>query len=563
MLRRKCVWISTLVIIATVIIGPNSYAANDTTDFSIKVNPSLNLSVSSNAVGFRLTPTKEGDFGSASFDVYASTNNPTGYKLIMSTDKINLESDTINPTTGAKPTIPTLAQDGISPAVFEASTDSNILNHYGVAIKNGDYNAMKSTQEIEKTTVNNVTEDTIAVSLATKLNLLTVPGVYSTTLNFQIVANIYTKGGSINEDGNYPAKSLLRAFEIAYTEAGKQMYIEDANTDIGWRPMVGADFDTVGGKEVRFAMQDISMTFEENGVTQNVCEWATASTADNSYINEAPVMDLRDGKTYWIAKLADGKCWMTQNLDYNITGPVTSELSDINVTNNEGYSTSKGYSVNGNIISWTPTQLTTLPSGISASGTATWDFRASYGYSLDPGDWYNDGEDPHASYNYLAGTTGGHFKKDEPYDNNGEHGHVGNYYAYAAVIATNDVSYWLNDTDYYNSASAPQNSICPKGWKLPLENAVNHDYGNLMTTYNLYNSTYHDLVSLAPLHFLESGLFAGGLDLAGYYGIYLGSVYDGSKSYGLEFGRSIMRTELINYTAYYHGPGKSVRCIAK
>ena len=512
MVNKGLILGGALVLFSSVFVS-NTYAVSDTTDFNIKVNPSLSISVSSNAVGFQLTPTQEGNFGSASFNVYASTNNPTGYKIIMSTDKVDLESNTINPTTGTKPTIPTLTQGNISYEDFDASTDPNVLNHYGVAIKNGNYNAMQSTQEIEKTTVNNVTEDTITVSLASKLNLLTVPGVYSTTLNFQIVANIYTEGGSINESSaKYPANSLLRAFEIAYTGAGKPMYIEDANTDIGWRPMVGADFDTVGGKEVRFAMQDISMTFEENGVTHNVCEWATASAADNSYINEAPVMDLRDGKTYWIAKLADGKCWMTQNLDLNL----------VHMTNDEDAlytheNTDLGWGSDKNTVKWNPVNSTVNELGATFVSNDT-QFTPR---SFDPGDWYwignwiNDGVSTwyeSIANNYLNGDKGSNPIKFDtvPFVGNGEHGHVGNYYNWSAAIASNDSSSYYAISTYDDTTGNPQNSICPAGWRLPIVSRQSNnelgknDFYDLVYAYG--NVTSSDrVVTASPLWFVRGG----------------------------------------------------------
>ena len=70
--------------------------ADGTTDFSITVNPSLNLSVSSNNVSFAITPSKNGAYNSANFSVYSSTNNSTGYTLTMSTNSVNLKSSTIN-----------------------------------------------------------------------------------------------------------------------------------------------------------------------------------------------------------------------------------------------------------------------------------------------------------------------------------------------------------------------------------------------------------------------------------------------------------------------------------
>lgn len=46
--------------------------------------------------------------------------------------------------------------------------------------------------------------------------------------------------------------------------------------------------------------------------------------------------DMRDGKPYWVTKLADGNCWMTQNLDYDdpgstkITNPSSWTSTDAN-----------------------------------------------------------------------------------------------------------------------------------------------------------------------------------------------------------------------------------------
>ena len=42
----------------------------------------------------------------------------------------------------------------------------------------------------------------------------------------------------------------------------------------------------------------------------------TAEICQASTENETKrLTDTRDGKKYWVTKLADGNCWMTQNLD--------------------------------------------------------------------------------------------------------------------------------------------------------------------------------------------------------------------------------------------------------
>ena len=543
MVKKGLILGGILVAVSGIFVS-NTFAESANTDFNIKVNPSLSLSVSSSNVGFSLTPTQAGSYDSASFIVYSSTNNPTGYKLIMSTNKVDLESNTINPTTGTKPTIPTLAetQEGITAAAFEASTSSDVLNHWGVSVAGANYNVMKSTQEIKKTTVNNVTVDTTAISLASKLDLLTVPGVYSTTINFQIVDNMYTTGGSIGDDGRYPANSLLRAFEIAYTQAGKPMYIEDSNTDIGWRPMVGADFDTVGGKEVRFAMQDISMTFEENGQTKNVCEWAQASATDSSYIDVAEVMDLRDGTSYHIVKAADNRCWLADNLaldptlsivQANLT-PVTTNASQAAITN---YLTSSGTAPQ-------PGWSTEAVSYENSNSTNVYPRLNIASKTVVP----QSNSDPLKAVALEQGWK------------------IGAYYNYcAASIGTYCHSGGSGIDIDENSAVDAEYDICPAGWRMPTGGPISSSGtstggGEYQTLSNAYSNQISNV--RRALRFPLSGVFFYGTrDSVGSYGKFWSSTYysDGSNMYTFLTNGSGYNLQ----DTYIRRNAASVRCIAK
>ena len=53
--------------------------------------------------------------------------------------------------------------------------------------------------------------------------------------------------------------------------------------------------------------------------------------------SELQVIDIRDDKVYWIAKLRDGNCWMTQNLDLDIdeTKTYTHWNTDLGWTTND------------------------------------------------------------------------------------------------------------------------------------------------------------------------------------------------------------------------------------
>ena len=56
-------------------------------------------------------------------------------------------------------------------------------------------------------------------------------------------------------------------------------------------------------------------------MTSEVC----ASTATGV---SAQLKDVRDNKYYWVTKLADGKCWMTQNLDLDLNASYPSCAGD-------------------------------------------------------------------------------------------------------------------------------------------------------------------------------------------------------------------------------------------
>ena len=50
-------------------------------------------------------------------------------------------------------------------------------------------------------------------------------------------------------------------------------------------------------------------------MTSAVCSSISTPSSATVDVPSAQLKDVRDGKYYWVSKLADGKCWMTQNLD--------------------------------------------------------------------------------------------------------------------------------------------------------------------------------------------------------------------------------------------------------
>ena len=139
---------------------------------------------------------------------------------------------------------------------------------------------------------------------------------------------------------------------------------------------------------------------------QTMQEMTSTICADAAENDTAQLTDTRDGKKYWVTKLADGNCWMTQNLDLDLSTdvPLTPDSSDV-------------------VRTWVPTVNTS---------TTIFDNADSDGaYSYDP--------------DTTVGSTGLS---------------LGNYYQYnAATAGTLSTSTTGGQTSL--------NSICPRNWRLP------------------------------------------------------------------------------------------------
>ena len=102
---------------------------------------------------------------------------------------------------------------------------------------------------------------------------------------------------------------------------------------------------------------------------------------DSNYVPTVTLTDTRDNNTYTVSKLADGKCWMTQNLriidktltpaDSNVTANYTIPASSINGFN--AYNTNNAYldSIHGGYYTWTTATAGTGTTALSTNGHNT------------------------------------------------------------------------------------------------------------------------------------------------------------------------------------------------
>ncbi|MBQ1387664.1 hypothetical protein IIY68_02665 [Candidatus Saccharibacteria bacterium] len=302
-----------------------------------------------------------------------------------------------------------------------------------------------------------------------------------------------------------------------------------------------------------YKMQDM-----EGGICDNV-----SSAGESTAIQ---LVDIRDNKLYWIAKLADNHCWMTQNLELDLdstavagsANALTSENTNLKTYGSNGYDSDNGYScsntqtttnctASGEVITWIParTTVTELTTGENSNFPNTTEANSTP-YSYNPGDSY-----------YYPSVSG----DDIPYNltecesqdhTDCVHYKAGNYYNWSASVASNNTSsYASNNTD-------AGNSVCPKGWRLPKKTAS--EFQNLINAYSITSANALNLRN-SPLYFVRSGrVYGGSLNNTAPDGYYRSStVSDISSAYSLGFDAGYLNPAR-NYDRYL---GQSIRCLAE
>ncbi len=263
--------------------------------------------------------------------------------------------------------------------------------------------------------------------------------------------------------------------------------------------------------------------------------------------------DTRDNKLYWVTKLKDGNCWMTQNLDFDIKVLAALDPPQSNV--NPATSDVSSYWSESSNPNYPPTTTKTgnINTGWSNTQTAvqSWDPGNYYYKYVSATDWTNCGT---SLSNMSTCPSKGNWTTTAPAAE-GQHYHVGNYYSWNAATAGTGGSITSGQ------ASA---SICPTNWKLPTSNNTSTgSFGGLMNAYSITSSNVNDKIRQTPLYFIPAGYVdTDGLRFAGYEGVYWSSTPASSTSYAyyLYFRSGILNPS--NNGNRYRYNGFSVRCLA-
>ena len=272
-----------------------------------------------------------------------------------------------------------------------------------------------------------------------------------------------------------------------------------------------------------------------NGTGGTLTKAPTDGTANLSSVSA--LTDQRDNQTYAIARLADGNCWMIENLRLEntaTTGATNTALA-------QGYNSSFTGLANPESAGFTDS--TTANSLYSIDGSTENNISGDYqGYRFPRYNNFNTQQRAENTSNTNVNTYS-----------------YGNYYTWAAAIA---------DTTHYNTnnQSVTNTSICPTGWRLPQGNTTTSGFGKLdadMGGTGAYQSTREasNRWRKYPNNFLYSGYFnTSSAKFRGSDGSYWSSTANYNfGSYGPYLFSSGVYPGTSNNVKNY---GQSIRCTA-
>ncbi|MBR5647801.1 hypothetical protein IKW73_02600 [Candidatus Saccharibacteria bacterium] len=325
---------------------------------------------------------------------------------------------------------------------------------------------------------------------------------------------------------------------------------------------VSVDEDTPAGvytTTIGFAMKhEVALTLEESyefsekeKVPVGPDEYYTIQDMDSTICentdvipSEMQVVDVRDNRIYTIGKLADGHCWLLDNLALDPTDATVA--ADMNSTNTNATDEAINNFINGS--------ATALHDGWSTSPVGRTYMAGGVDYMT-----------PRLFDQSKDITSADLSDPDEPLAE-AANWKFGIYYNYCAVSAG---TYCYTDGDSSIAYDKPDTAfdidydICPAGWRLPS--------GGNGGEYEILYNTYYDANESNPSHPFRKALH---LPISGYVS-YIGPVSQGSYvSYwtATNPGNDGYYMQILYQNAFYAGSptssnsryyGYGVRCIAK
>ena len=531
----------------------------DGIDMQFTFNPTVSINVSGDLIIPDLAPGSSSD--SNIITVTAGSNDTHGYTLYSTvgssssnyTDLRLSSSNTTNVFTNLSSNKANLTNFSDNTWGYSYSTDSGsscVIGSVGSTSSGYNglplYNSSNNASGVILASTSSASETSLQFKIGAKAASTQVSGTYTNTINFIGVGNVVTTTYSLNyvdasgEGTGLPASLSSQTtndgvITLSNTTPTRTDYIFkgwcDTNNSSDPTTCTGTTYNPGRIYIIPAASQGGTVTVNMYAIWENAIPETTIANA--TYMQEVSscpdtlttgqvysLKDSRDEQSYNVAKLADGKCWMTTNLNLAGVTVLSSDKSDVPSTN---YYTLPASST----------------SGFSSDTTA---------YVYNSGNTTSDCSDPgcYSYYSWLAATAGGE-------DSSGN-----------AVT-----------TDGYNAAY----SICPKGWRLPTSTTSNAsattspnwktgDWYAIATAYgsNLESNYYQDAATFynnagpgtTPNFLLAGSYNDGSFYDGGSYGGYWSSTAN-SSTYAHRLG--LVSWRVNSASSFTRRFGFSVRCV--
>lgn len=374
------------------------------------------------------------------------------------------------------------------------TANSNYSNPYSWDVTGDSATTNSSTSAVSKTFTVGGSDSTIVIS-ATPYRQVTVTagtGVSSVSIDGgtagATASGYYPEGKEITITAT-PSSNSPAVYNWLLNGTGELTY--------GYSPSAGSTF------QKRFRVGD-----DDGNITVSLSENVTTvmQNFDSSLcsITGTYVYDNRDDEVYLVKKLADGKCWMLDNLRLDLT--------DSDVQANLTSSTTNASN----------TALNYLKNGGGSAPYATAAVTSTYGNYFTV---------PYGDINYKSGD----------YKDFSEYGYGsginGVFYNYCAASAG---SYCYEAGPGFDSGYDIQDDICPVGWKMPTSSETSR-------LHSLYPSTRDFSVAYSALmeDFMWNSSIVDGMEAGADF------VYQDGTTHSLSF----------NKNSYERSRQSTVRCV--
>ncbi|MBP5647982.1 hypothetical protein J6X04_01675 [Candidatus Saccharibacteria bacterium] len=525
---------------------------NSNVEVGFTFNPTISVNLSGDLLINNLSPGSVSD--SNTINVNVSTNASQGYVLTATSGTKTTNTDLVNQTNSAykfssiatNASLSNLTTDNTWGFSYSEDSGTNWSNYSGLPLDNDDEGA---TGKQLINTINPADNRTLQFKIAARAANNQAAGTYMNTINFYAVANpdptlqpVSCPAGKIC----YNANSLT----TVQGEMGQQSASNGASTALwasnfkrdgygfaGWADSTTYNGLRYGPNQTITAPSDISTNgyslyaiwIPSAGDMQN---WTGCSSMSQGEVTA--LKDVRDNDVYAVAKLADGKCWMIENLRLDDSATLTSAN-----THNPSLPLTNVYDATN------PTTSNHLSSTTNPYQTA----------------WCKNNNSSCMDQSIISTNNTTLFASNTAsnYDENSDVYGYGNYYNWYS--ATAGYGKWTSGSDFV----AP-GDICPSNWHLPTGGSPDGEFRLFDVSLGGPGAYISDNVEDKWRSYPNNFVYSGSVD---------GSIIRNRNSYGHYWSSSAKSNYYAHALYFYNGHvdpgtyynvskyfGRTVRCIA-